>query len=288
MKIEMTTDELRKYSIFLGTPMYGGNCSGMFCKSTSDLSKLCAQHGIELQEYFLFNESLVQRARNYVVDEFLRSKCTHMIFVDADIGFNPKDVLTLLALQVSDPEKYQIMTAPYPKKTIAWEKVKTAVKNGKAENPTDLAFYSADYVFNPAKNVSSFRIDEPVEVAEGGTGFMLIPREVFEKYAVAFPELSYKPDHVRTENFDGSREITAFFDCAIDPVSKRYLSEDYFFCYNARKIGITIHMCPWMNLQHVGTYIFRGSMAAIASIGASPTAGADARVKKKNKLGTRP
>jgi len=288
MKIEVTTDELRKYSIFLGTPMYGGSCSGLFCKSTSDLSKLCAQYGIELQEYFLFNESLVQRARNYVVDEFLRSNCTHMIFVDADIGFNPKDVLSLLALQVSDPEKYQIMTAPYPKKTIAWEKVKTAVKNGKADNPADLAFYSADYVFNPAKNVSSFRIDEPVEVAEGGTGFMLIPRTVFEKYAAAFPGLSYKPDHIRTENFDGSREIVAFFDCAIDPVSKRYLSEDYFFCHNARKIGINIHMCPWMNLQHVGTYVFRGSMAAIASIGASPTAGNDAKVKKKNKIGTRP
>lgn len=296
MKIEISIDELRKYSIFLGTPMYGGNCAGMFCKSTNDLFKMCGAYGIELQEYFLFNESLVQRARNYVVDEFLRSNCTHLMFIDADIGFNAKDVLSLLAIQASEPEKYQIVTGPYPKKTIAWEKVKNAVKSGKGdENPAELAFYSADYVFNPSKNVTSFRIDEPVEVAEGGTGFMLIPRSVFEKYAAAYPEYSYKPDHVRTENFDGSREITAFFDCGIDPVSKRYLSEDYFFCHNARKIGINIHMCPWMSLQHVGTYIFRGSMAAIASIGASPTAGSDAKStkkltndKKKNILKTRP
>ena len=295
----MSTEELRKYSIFLGTPMYGGNCAGLFCKSTNDLSRLCAQYGIELKEYFLFNESLVQRARNYVVDEFLRSGCTHLMFVDADIGFQAKDVLSMLAIQISDTNKYQIVTGPYPKKTIAWEKVKAAVEQGKAENPFDLAFYSADYVFNPAKNVASFRIDEPVEVAEGGTGFMLIPREVLEKYAAAYPELSYKPDHIRTENFDGSREITAFFDCEIDPDSRRYLSEDYFFCRNARKIGITIHMCPWMNLQHVGTYVFRGSMAAIASIGQSPTAGKGSNVKnykkqltKQNKkgniLGTRP
>ena len=299
MKIEITTEELRKYSIFLGTPMYGGQCAGMFCKSVSDLSKVCAQHGIELKEYFLFNESLVQRARNYVVDEFLRSGCSHLLFVDADIGFQAKDVLTLLAIQVSEPEKYHIVTGPYPKKTIAWEKVKAAVEQGKAENPFDLAFYSADYVFNPAKNVSQFRIDEPVEVAEGGTGFMLIPREVLEKYAAAYPELSYKPDHIRTENFDGTREITAFFDCEIDPDTKRYLSEDYFFCRNARKIGINIYMCPWMNLQHVGTYVFRGSMAAIASIGQSPTAGKSSNIKnykkqltKQNRngsiLGTRP
>lgn len=288
MKLEITTEDLRKYSIFLGTPMYGGNCAGLFCKSTNDLFKLCATHGIEVKDYFLFNESLVQRARNYVVDEFMRSGCTHLMFVDADIGFNPKDVLMLLALQISDPEKYQIVTGPYPKKTIAWEKVKSAVKNNKAENPSDLAFYSADYVFNPAQEVKSFKIDEPVEVAEGGTGFMLIPRTVLEKYAAAYPEYSYKPDHIRSENFNGDREITAFFDCGIDPETKRYLSEDYFFCKNARKIGITIHMCPWMQLQHVGTYIFRGSMAAIASIGASPTVGNDVKSKKKHKLGTRP
>lgn len=288
MQIEMSTEELRKYSIFLGTPMYGGNCAGLFCKSTNDLSRLCAQYGIELKEYFLFNESLVQRARNYVVDEFLRSGCTHLMFVDADIGFQAKDVLSMLAIQISDTNKYQIVTGPYPKKTIAWEKVKAAVEQGKAENPFDLAFYSADYVFNPAKNVASFRIDEPVEVAEGGTGFMLIPREVLEKYAAAYPELSYKPDHIRTENFDGSREITAFFDCEIDPDSRRYLSEDYFFCRNARKIGITIHMCPWMNLQHVGTYVFRGSMAAIASIGQSPTAGKGSNVKNYKKRLTKP
>lgn len=298
MKIETTTEELSKYSIFLGTPMYGGNCSGLFCKSVIDLSKLCTQHGIEIKEYFLFNESLVQRARNYVVDEFLRSGCTHLMFVDADIGFQAKDVLALLAIQVSDPVTYQIVTGPYPKKTIAWEKVKAAVEQGKAENPFNLTFYSADYVFNPAKNISSFKLDEPVEVAEGGTGFMLIPRSVLEKYAKAYPELNYKPDHTRTENFDGSREITAFFDCEIDPSTRRYLSEDYFFCRNARKIGINIHMCPWMNLQHVGTYIFRGSMSAIASIGASPTAGKNSNAKnykkrltKTNKgsiLGTQP
>jgi hypothetical protein len=64
----------------------------------------------------------------------------------------------------------------------------------------------------------------------------------------------------------------AFFDCGIDPVSKRYLSEDYFFCQNARKIGIKIWMCPWMDLQHVGSYIFKGSLAAIGSLGVSPTA----------------
>lgn len=283
MQLEITTEHLRQYSIFVGTPMYGGQCAGMFAKSTTDLATTCANYGIDVRFYYLFNESLVQRARNYVVDEFLRSDCTHLMFIDSDIGFRAKDVLSLLGIQTSRPDQYDIITGPYPKKTIAWEKVKKAVELGKGENPFDLSYYAGDYVFNPAKGKTSFRLDEPVEVSEAGTGFMLIPRDTLEKYAEAYPEYRYIPDHVRTQNFDGSREITAFFDCGIDPDSKRYLSEDYFFCRNATKIGIKLHMCPWMEIQHVGSYIFKGSLGAIATIGTTPTASKKSNTKTYRK-----
>jgi hypothetical protein len=291
MKLEVTIDKLKESSIFVGVPMYGGNCSGMFCKSTNDLATLCAKYGIKIVFFYLFNESLVQRARNYIVDEFLRSECTHLMFIDADIGFDPKDVLSLLGIQVTSPEQYDVIAAPYPKKSIAWEKIKMAVGAGRAENPFDLVHYAADYVFNPLKGIKTFRIDEMVEVSEAGTGFMLIARSVFDRYKDAYPELSYKPDHLRSENFDGSKEIMAYFDCEIDPDSKRYLSEDYFFCRNVRKAGMKVHMCPWMQLQHIGTYIFRGSMAALAGLEASPTATKESNTKhykNKSKLGTRP
>jgi hypothetical protein len=291
MQLQVTAEHLRQYSIFVGTPMYGGQCAGMFCKSTNDLAALGAKYGVDVKFYYLFNESLVQRARNYVVDEFMRSDCTHLMFIDSDVGFRANDVLTLLAIQTLHPDQYDVVTGPYPKKTIAWEKVKKAVEMGKGENPFDLDMYTADYVFNPIKGQTSFRLDEPVEVSEAGTGFMLIPRSTLEKYRDAYPELKYLPDHVRTKNFDGTREITAFFDCEIDPSSKRYLSEDYFFCHKARDIGIKIHMCPWMELQHVGTYIFKGSMRAIAAIGTTPTAGplsSSKSYKKEKKKAFRP
>lgn len=290
MKLEVTVEELRKYSLFVGVPMYGGQCAGIFCKSSNDLASMAAKYGIEVKFYYLFNESLVQRARNYVVDEFLRSECTHLMFIDSDIGFRANDVISLLGIQITDPEKYKIITGPYPKKTIAWEKVKKAVEQGKAENPFHLDYYSADYVFNPVRGQTSFRVDEPIEVAEAGTGFMLIARDVFEKYDQSYPQFRYLPDHLRTANFDGSREITAFFDCGIDPDTKRYLSEDYFFCHNARKIDISVWMCPWMELQHVGSYIFKGSMAAIGSLGTSLTASKESNLKNypKKKKSFRP
>ena len=87
---------------------------------------MCAANGITVKFYYLFNESLIQLARNYVADEFMRSDCTHLVFIDSDIAFDPIDIFGMISVQVSDPEKYNIVTGPYPKKTIAWENVAKA------------------------------------------------------------------------------------------------------------------------------------------------------------------
>lgn len=279
-QVKVPIDVLKQRRLFLAVPMYGGQCTGMFARSVADLSSICVQYGIQLQLYFLFNESLITRARNYCCDEFMRSNATHLMFIDSDIGFNPNDVIALLAI-ADDASPYDVIGGPYPKKCISWEKIKLAVDKGVADdNPNNLEKYVGDYVFNPKSGQSQIPIGEPVEVSEIGTGFMMIRRRTFEKYQEAFPELMYKPDHVRTEHFDGSREIMAFFDCIIDPVSKRYLSEDYMFCYNVQKMGGQVWFCPWMQLQHVGTYIFGGSLADLASIGAPATADVNYNIKK--------
>jgi len=281
MEINVSIDELRKNSLFVATPMYGGQCAGMYTKSIADLSASCTRYQIPMHLYFLFNESLVTRARNYCVDEFLRSNATHLMFIDSDIGFKPDDVLALLAISHLNPE-YDVLCGPYPKKTIAWEKIKAAVDKGLAdEDPRKLERFVGDFVFNPKRGTGNIPIGKPVEVMEGGTGFMIIPRKTFEKYDKAFPELRYKPDHVRTDAFDGSREIMAYFDCIIDPESKRYLSEDYMFCYNVQKMGGSVWMCPWMELKHIGSYVFGGSLADLAQAGVSATA--DLKEMKKVK-----
>jgi glycosyltransferase involved in cell wall biosynthesis len=278
MEVDIKVSDLKDKKLMVATPMYGGQCAGMFCKATNDLAAACAIYGISLKFYYLFNESLITRARNYCVDEFLRSDCDYLMFIDSDIGFDYKDVLTLLHFAGRD--EYDIITAPYPKKTIAWEKVKAAVDRGYAnDNPFHLQEFVGDYVFNPVDGIKSFSVTEPVEIKEGGTGFMMIPRKTFEKYDEAYPELKYIPDHARTESFDGSREIMCYFDTVIDPESKRYLSEDYMFSQYARKAGMKIWMFPWMKLKHVGSYIFGGSMQAMAAIGASPTASKKSNAK---------
>ena len=318
MEIKVPVEKLRERKLFVAAPMYGGQCAGMFARSVADLSALCTHYGIQVRFYFLFNESLITRARNYCADEFMRSNDTHMIFIDSDIGFNANDVIAMLALQ-DDESPYDILAGPYPKKCISWEKIKMAVDKGFAdENPGNLEKFVGDYVFNPANGTKSIPLDQPVEVLEAGTGFMMIRRNTFEKFAEAYPQQQYRPDHVRTEHFDGSREIVAYFDTPIDhkrtnigselqeylqknpeatneeiiafvndpnngmrQYTKRYLSEDYMFCQWVRNIGLKVWFCPWMQLQHVGMYVFGGSLADLAQIGAAATA--DVASMKKNK-----
>lgn len=282
MEIKIEIEKLQKRKLFVATPMYGGQCAGMFARSIADLSAICAQNGIPLQMYFLFNESLITRARNYCVDEFMRSEAEHLMFIDSDIGFNPHDVIALMALQANEEEKYDIIGGPYPKKCISWEKIKHAVDKGVAdEDPNVLEKFVGDYVFNPKNGQGSIQIGEPCEVLEIGTGFMMVTKRAFKKFVEAYPEYHYRPDHVRTAAFDGSREIMQFFQAEIDPKSRRYLSEDYWFCQKVQEIGLKTWFCPWMKMQHVGTYIFGGSLADLASIGASATADPGALKKKK-------
>jgi hypothetical protein len=284
MQLEISVEELRKRKLFISTPMYGGLCYGMHMKSGLDLQGLCQQYGIECRFSFIFNESLITRARNYLCDEFLRSGMTHMLFLDSDIHYDPRDVIAMLAMD------RDVIGAPYPKKSIKWHSVIQALKRnwelrakllseGVAEDklppeltPGDVDKVTGDYVFNAVAGTGQFSVGEPLEVMEIGTGFMMIKREVFEKWEKQYPEYRYKPDHVGQANFDGSRYIHAYFDTIIDRgenapgESERYLSEDYFFCQMFRKMGGKIHLCPWMKTHHIGTYAFQGDMQKVAEL----------------------
>ena len=63
MEIKISREELAKRKIFVATPMFGGQCTGMYMKSCLDLQMALAQHNVECKFSFLFNESLIQRAR---------------------------------------------------------------------------------------------------------------------------------------------------------------------------------------------------------------------------------
>ena len=240
--------------IFLATPMYGGMCAGFYAQSLLQTPPVLNQAGVNFSFCAMFNESLIQRARNALVSQFLKKpECTHLMFVDADISFNPHDILTMLK---ADKD---IIAGIYPKKEVNWHTVQMAVQQGV---PVDqLKNYTGSFVVNLVGGAHQAVVDlnTPMEVENAGTGFMLIKREVFE-------DLEDKVDWYVNDVLDlagqqGPDKIFEYFPVVIQKKKgnqRRLLSEDYAFCQIARKNGFSIYAAPWAKLTHIGTYMFSG------------------------------
>lgn len=243
IKFSLDQDFLRETKLFIATPLYNGKCHVEYLKSFLSFMKLCAEIGIPTAFSTLRNESLIQRGRNYLADEFLRSGATHLIFVDADISFDPEE---LLALVVADKD---VVGGYYPRKKINWRNIIHAQINLDVGDRV-LYKFGCDY-----DGLLSSKEDF-IEVGSVMTGFTVIKRNVFLKMKLSYPELSYKPDHIGHANFDGSREIVSFFSVEIDSDTRELLTEYDFFCSLWRKIGGKVHLCPWLDIRHHGLFHF--------------------------------
>lgn len=244
---EINTADLAQHPLFIATPMYGGQCSSIYAKGVSDLAIVSTHYGLRMATAFLGNESLIPRARNVLADFFLKSPCEHLMFIDADIGFRAQDVLELLILQIQHPE-YDIIGAPYKVKSIFEDRYAFQMTTVQADKAS-------------IENAASVQgITEPIEVSGIGTGFMLIRKSVFLKFQEAFPDYKYIIDTIVEGDGGGKKtlgqEMRMFFHAEIDPVTHRYLSEDYWFSRRCQEIGIRTWLCPWMPLRHAGTHFF--------------------------------
>jgi hypothetical protein len=242
-----------KASLFVATPMYGGMCTGLYASAIMQLVGVCGQNNMQMYYSFMMNESLITRARNSIAYDFLKSDATHLMFIDADIGFNPQDIPRMVDANVD------IICGLYPKKEINWVEVTEAVKRGVP--PQELQHYTGAFVVNlpHGQTTTSGSIHAPLEIANGGTGFMLIKRSVFEALNDKVP--SYTNDMYHA--VDTVREvkiIKEFFATSIEEESNRLLSEDYHFCKIAREAGFKVYAAPWAHFTHTGTYGFTGAL----------------------------
>lgn len=269
---EEATAYLKTRSLYIATPCYGNMAAINYIQSLNALVNLCDVHNILYTISLVGNESLISRVRNSMVHEFLNHplKCTDFFFIDADIGFNPKDIISLLF----HPE--EIVAAACPKKNLRLDRVFEAGKtNGKTYSMDDLKNLTGEFVLNfgPASGEpDSINLGQMIEVRDAGTGLMRIKREVFSKFEKAYPDRWFLPSVERGvasqpmfEYFQVRRDIeTASENPGGYPI---YLSEDYAFCRDAIKAGMKVHIAPWINTTHMGSYEFRGNLEAVALSG---------------------
>jgi hypothetical protein len=238
--------------IFIATPMYGGMCSGFYTQSTLLLQRELGINNITCTFSFMFNESLITRARNALANQFLKSDATHLMFIDADIRYKPDQVPAMIEAD------RDIICGIYPKKEINWQLVRQAIANGVPDE--QLRHHTGSFVVNLVgyQNEVTVPVNEPVEIWNGGTGFMLIKREVFEKLADKVP--SYTNNVVDLSRQMQEEPIKEFFTTSIEEGTNVLLSEDYHFCKLARQHGMKVWAAPWVQLGHLGSYLFEGEL----------------------------
>ncbi len=165
----------------------------------------------------------------------------------------------MLAL-ASPGSEYDVVCGPYPKKQVCWAKIRDAAKAGFAdEDPEILSEFVGEFFFKVVDPDKPRDINEPLEVYETGTGFMMIQRHVFLAIAEAHPELLYIDEYT-------NEEYMSFFNIPIR--DKRLLSEDFDFCRLAREAGARVWIVPKINLGHMGAFEFRGNVSAMAALAA--------------------
>jgi hypothetical protein len=235
--------------LYVAVPAYGCKLQASFVVSLIQLQGMCMKQGISLSCQLLGNESLIQRGRNILIEQFYQSGAKFLLFLDSDLAFNPSMVLDrLLPFARKHPDA--VVTGIYPKKSYNWDHVK---KESKEPIHSQVVDFNINIIKKDTQIVNGF-----VEVLDSATGCMMIPRGVVEKMKEAYPELLCVNDINPGKH--PVKEYHAIMDCMIDTETKRYLSEDYSFCRRWQKIDGKIYADIASTMCHIGTHTYAGDI----------------------------
>ncbi|WP_407180188.1 hypothetical protein [Bradyrhizobium sp. STM 3562] len=242
-----------KIHLVVATPCFGGQVSSIYASSIFGLQRAArSMSNLDLTVHMRDGDALITRARANLVTLFLNDPtATHLLFIDADIGFTPEQVFRLIESGAD------VAAGVYPIKRVNWDKAKRAMDAGRPNLPAA----SLDYVLE---------IDDPdhVVVVSGftrvryaGTGFLMVRRHVLERMCAHYASLQFFREHSH-DALAGSPNRFALFECMIDGASGTYLSEDFAFCKRWTDMGGEIWADLDSRLDHVGPSVFHGSVAS--------------------------
>ena len=223
-QIQVNIDYLKTTRVHICMPCYGGQLTESTFMSFIKWANTARQLGIDWTVETMTNESLISRARNTLTAKFLNTEgSTHLMFIDADIGWEPWHLLVLL-----DAQK-DVIGGLYPMKSLP---VKWCVNGipGQAEDPNS----------------------NHIEVTKTGTGFLLIKKDVFDKLNAHPAVRHFNNDIGLDPKLD--KDMKTYFDTAVR--ENRYYSEDWTFCENWRDLGGQVWIDKRILLRHTGTYVF--------------------------------
>lgn len=231
-------------SVFIATPIARHPVRQYTISLARTLVQL-AGLGIRAWVQNVVGSSNLPRARNDLAAAFLASDYDDLLFIDDDMGWNPADVIRLLA------SEQKLIGGVGCKKVLLPDTAKEkwcvrALRSG--------AFHQDDF--------------GAVEVEALGTGFLKISRDVFDAMKAAHPEWKRNGWHdTPAENRAQSYRFFSF-----DPNDPEETGEDIAFCLEWRRLGGRVFVDPAIRLVHVGEMEFTGDFAALLEPAVTETA----------------
>jgi hypothetical protein len=247
--------ELQHIYPVIMTPSHDGKFFQNYVTSLLNFTIQAERAGMPLQIMMRQGESLVTRARNQCVADFLANpQWTHLFWIDADIGFSAEAAFRLLR------SGYDIAAGVYPFKQENWPQEGLPAGTTQQQFEAGYTHYPVNARLAEGDNEIHLTIqaDGFLRMDEAPTGFMVIKRCVFERLIANYPEYNYVPDTIGVPD-QGLHY--RFFDVMVDPVTRRYLSEDYGFCRLWSGLGESIYIDANSNLTHQGAKLYRGDFA---------------------------
>lgn len=212
-----------KRRVFLAVPAYG-QVPPLFAYSLTRSVAVLQDAGFDVEYAFLTGNCHVDDARNKLVQAFLASKCGDFVFLDADLGWRPSDLVKLLGFD------RDVVGGTYPLKQL--------------EDGFPVRFIPGE-IWSDS--------DGLIEVDGLPTGFLRFKREALEKLAA-------KAIKYRIKGSDDVGEIPLIFERTV--VNGGRVSGDYSACAKWRKLGGKIYLDPSFFMEHVGEKVWSGNVGS--------------------------
>ena len=205
-------------NVMIAAPSYDGTITVWHASALSETCKLGLTKDINVYCIYMSYDSLVQRARNDIIQLALEQEVDDLVFIDCDVDWTPEDFFKLLQHDVD------VVGGIYPKK-------------GDQE----------EYPVKALDGNLKFEENGLVEVEGIATGFLRLTKKAIQKVWENSQEYTepHKPKPIRM-----------VFDIAI--VNGELVSEDIIFCKKWRELGEKVWFDPSIKLSHVGTKRWNG------------------------------
>ena len=207
-------------SVFIGIPTYDGKLNIKLAYTLAAFMPVALKHGISVKLGHVSGCSIITMARNSLVDQFLKSDCTELLFIDADVIPTVEDIMRLMAQSTGR----DVTAGMYPRRA------------------KDRKFFMDFYLDEQDELVFDGAMMRANRV---GTGFMWINRHVIEKIAERAPKYLGP---------DGAGQIASVFEFSM--LDGKFVGEDYNFCDKAGMLGYEVWIDVEICLPHLGTEEF--------------------------------